>query len=207
MVEPLRALVGAVVTPLARLLLRLGISPDAVTVAGSLGVCASALILAPRGHLVAAAFAVAGFALFDALDGTMARLQGRTDTFGAFLDSTMDRVADAAVFAALTTYFVDVGEDFLAGLSLYCLVVGSLTSYARARAEGVGLDARVGIAERADRLILLGLVVVLSDWLHTPWILPAGLWLLAIASTVTVVQRVLVVRRQARALVQSSGGD
>ena len=196
-----RAFFTKVFTPIARLLLRLGISPDAVTVVGTVGVCFGALFFFPRGELLVGVLVITGFVFSDTLDGIMARLQGRQGVWGAYLDSTLDRFGDAAVFGGLAIWFFTGGEDLLtANLALACLILGSLVSYARARAEGVGLRADVGIAERADRLVStlvttgfvgLGLPVV---------VLTVVLALLAVASAVTVLQRVLTVRRQALAL-------
>src|SRR5665647_2125929 len=124
-------------TPLARLLLRLGVSPDAVTIAGTAVVVGAALWLYPTGHLLAGTIVIAAFVLTDSLDGTMARLSGRSSSWGAFLDSTLDRFGDAAIFAGLVLWFSGAGDDRLtAVLALTCLVLGSVIPYARARAEG-----------------------------------------------------------------------
>jgi CDP-diacylglycerol---glycerol-3-phosphate 3-phosphatidyltransferase len=191
-----RAAVGHLVGPLARLLVRLGVSPDLVTTVGALGVCVGALWLYPRGQLAVGTAVVTVFALSDMVDGTMARLSGRSSRWGAFLDSTLDRIADAAIFSGLVLWFAGRGADgLLVALALTCLVVGALVSYAKARAEGLGLTADVGIAERSERLV----VVLLTTFLHgigVPYVLAGGLLLLAVASAVTVVQRMVAVRRQ-----------
>ena len=133
MLEHIRGLMTAIVSPVARLLLRLGVSPDAVTLVGTLATCAAALWFAPRGELIVAALSVTVFALFDLLDGTMARLSKRVSVFGAFLDSTLDRIADAVVFGAVILYFGGPGDStFGAAMALLCLVTGVSTSYARA---------------------------------------------------------------------------
>jgi len=135
--------------------------------------------------------------LTDMLDGTLARIKGTTGKFGAFLDSTMDRVADAAVFAGLAAWFVLGGHDkLLAGVSVFCLVAGALVSYAKARAESLGLRCDVGFAERTERL-LIGLVATGLAGLGVPYVLSIGLWLLAAVSTFTFGQRVLAARRSA----------
>ena len=158
---------------------------------------AGALALFPTGHLFAGTMVCTGFVFTDMLDGTLARIKGTTGPFGAFLDSTLDRVADAAVFAGLAAWFVLGGHSkLLAAVAVYCLVAGTLVSYAKARAEGLGLRCDVGIAERTERL-LIGLVAAGLAGLGVPYVLPAGLWLLAAASTVTFGQRVLAVRRAA----------
>jgi len=189
-----------VISPVARLFLRLGISPDAVTVAGTAGVAFGALFFFPRGHLLTGVLVITAFVFSDLLDGHMARLSGTSSSWGAFLDSTLDRLGDAAVFGGLVLYFMGPGEsDLYAALALYCLVMGATTSYARARAESLGMEAKGGIAERADRLVAILVMTGLSVILAQAWFVPFTLALLALASTVTVVQRVLAVRRQALA--------
>jgi CDP-diacylglycerol--glycerol-3-phosphate 3-phosphatidyltransferase len=200
MLEHLRAFVTGLVTPLARLLLRLRISPDAVTVVGTLGVVVAALWFFPQGRLFAGVVVVTAFVFSDLLDGTMARLSGRTSRWGAFLDSTLDRMGDSAIFGGLVLHYAHVVESqVLAALALYCLVTGWLTSYTRARAESLGYQAKVGLAARADRLVAVLVAAGLSDLLGVPAILEVTLWVLAAASTLTVVQRILTVRAQARA--------
>jgi phosphatidylinositol phosphate synthase len=189
-----------VLAPVVRLFLRLGIGPDAVTVAGTIGVCAGALVFFPQGLLWQGVVVIAAFVFSDLVDGEMARALGRTDKFGAFLDSTLDRIGDAAVFGGLALYFAWVAEDRLyLVLTLVCLVMGQVTSYARARAEGLGFVAEVGIAERADRLAAILVLTFFGDVLGMPILYQVTLWALAIASTITVGQRVWVVRRQALA--------
>ena len=204
MLEHIRGLMTAIISPVARLLLRLGVSPDAVTLVGTLCTCTAALWFAPRGHLVVAALSVTVFALFDLLDGTMARTSGRVSTFGAFLDSTLDRIADAVVFGAVILYFAGPG-DSVAGqaVALWCLVTGVSTSYARAKAESLGFTARVGFMERADRLVLLGVSAIAAELTDNPDVLVWGLGLLGVLSTVTVVQRIWTVREQAAAAAGS----
>ncbi|NIZ89799.1 phosphatidylinositol phosphate synthase [Kineococcus rubinsiae] len=195
-----RAFVTRVFTPLAHLLLRLGVGPDLVTTVGTVGVCASALVLFPLGHLFWGALAVAVFALSDTLDGIMARASGRSGKWGAFLDSTLDRFADAAVFGGLVVWYArGGGSQLTAGLALLCLVLGSIVPYARARAEGLGLRANVGIAERSDRLVAV-LVGAAAVGVGAPRVvLTVVLALLAVASLVTVGQRMALVRQQALA--------
>jgi CDP-diacylglycerol--glycerol-3-phosphate 3-phosphatidyltransferase/CDP-diacylglycerol--inositol 3-phosphatidyltransferase len=198
MMERFRAFWTKVISPVARLLIRLGVSPDAVTLVGTLGVCAGALIFFPQGKLLTGVLVITAFVFSDLVDGTMARLSGRTSPFGAFLDSTLDRIGDGAIFAGLALYFAGPGDDRLyLVLSLVCLVMGGVVSYARARAEGLGFQAKVGIAERADRLVSILVMTGLSALLDVPVLLHVTLWALAVASTVTVGQRVWVVRKQA----------
>ncbi|MEO5852415.1 MAG: phosphatidylinositol phosphate synthase [Nocardioides sp.] len=189
-----------IAAPIARLLIRLGVSPDAVTVVGTLGVCVGALAFFPQGRLLTGVLVIAAFVFSDMVDGHMARLTGRTSLFGAFLDSTLDRIADGAIFAGLALYFAGPGDaDLYVVLSLVCLLMGGVVSYARARAESLGFQAKVGIAERADRLVAILVMTGLSALLDLPILLEVALWALAVASTVTVVQRIWVVRQQALA--------
>jgi CDP-diacylglycerol--glycerol-3-phosphate 3-phosphatidyltransferase len=192
-----RAFFTRVLTPVARTLLRAGIGPDVVTFIGTLGVCAGALAFYPRGSFLVGTLVITAFVFPDLIDGTMARLSERSSRWGAFLDSTLDRLGDAAIFGSLAWWFARPGDDaLLAVLCLVCLVVGAVVSYAKARAEGLGMTANVGVAERADRLVVV-LVVTGLDGLGVPFVQAAGLWALAIASTATLVQRMAVVRRQA----------
>ena len=208
MLERFRAFWTKVFTPVVHLLLRLGVSPDAVTIVGTLGVCAGALIFFPRGELFVGVLVITAFVFSDIVDGAMARASGRTSPFGAFLDSTLDRIGDAAIFGGLVLYYVGPGDnDALAALAIYCLSMGSVTSYARARAESLGMQAKVGIAERATRLVSILVVTGLADLARilgagekALWAIAVTLGLLAVASTITVVQRVLTVREQSRAL-------
>ena len=195
----LRPAVGRVVGPLAAFLLRLGVTPDMVTVFGLLGAAAGSLGLIARGHFFVGGVVVTFFVLTDALDGTMARLRGPAGSWGAFLDSTLDRIADAALFSALVLWYAGDGDDsVLLAVSLFCLVAGVVTSYAKARAEGLGMTCNVGIAERAERLILALAGVILAG-MGLDIALPVLLWVLAVASAITVGQRLVEVHRQARA--------
>jgi CDP-diacylglycerol--glycerol-3-phosphate 3-phosphatidyltransferase len=192
-----RAFVTRVFTPAARGLVRAGVSPDVVTIIGTLGVIGGAVVFYPRGEFFVGTVVITAFVFSDTLDGTMARMVGRSSAWGAFLDSTLDRLGDAAVFGGLALWFAGGGDDLmLASLALYNLAAGATVSYSKARAEGLGMTANVGIAERADRLVAILVATGLSG-LGLPYVLEATLWLLAVASTVTLGQRVLVVRRQA----------
>jgi len=198
MMERFRDFWTKVISPVAHLLIRLGVSPDAVTVVGTLGVVAGALVFFPQGKLLTGVLVITAFVFSDLLDGTMARLTGKSSPFGAFLDSTLDRVGDGAIFAGLALYFAGPGDSRLyLVLALICLVMGGVTSYARARAESVGFQAKVGIAERADRLVAILVATGLGAIFDVPELMYVALWALAVASTVTVVQRIWVVRQQA----------
>jgi CDP-diacylglycerol--glycerol-3-phosphate 3-phosphatidyltransferase/CDP-diacylglycerol--inositol 3-phosphatidyltransferase len=200
MLNRFRAFWTKLLSPIAHLFLRLGISPDAVTLVGTLGVCAGALVFFPTGHLLVGVLVVTAFVFSDLIDGYMARESGQSSSWGAFLDSTLDRIGDAAIFGGLVLYYVGPGDsEPWAALALYCLVMGSVTSYARARAESLDMEAKGGIAERADRLVSILVMTGLSDIFNLPFLIPLTLAVLAVASTITVVQRVLQVRSQARA--------
>jgi CDP-diacylglycerol--glycerol-3-phosphate 3-phosphatidyltransferase len=192
-----RPVVAKVVAPAVRGLARAGVTADMVTIAGTLGAVAGAVLLFGTGHLFWGTVAVTFCVLLDLLDGALARARGGGSVFGAVLDSTGDRAADAAVFASLAWWFSGSGDDrLLVLLSLVCLVLGVLTSYIKARAEGVGLSCDVGIVERTERLILVLVGTGLSG-LGVPYALHVALWVLLAGSAVTVVQRVLAVRRSA----------
>lgn len=200
MLNRFRAFWTKLLTPIAKFFLRHGVSPDAITLIGTIGVVAGALIFFPRGELLVGVLVITAFVFSDLLDGTMARMSGTTSKWGAFLDSTLDRLGDAAIFGGLVLYFAGPGSsDALAALALYCLVMGSVTSYARARAESLGMEAKGGIAERADRLVAILVMTGLSELLNLPILIPITLTVLAFASTITVFQRVLSVRSQAKA--------
>jgi CDP-diacylglycerol--glycerol-3-phosphate 3-phosphatidyltransferase len=199
---------GVMLAPIVDLLLRLKVSPDAVTLVGTLGVSAGALALYPRGDLLVGTIVVAVFVFSDLIDGAMARKSGRTSSFGAFWDSTLDRVGDAAIFVGLALYYARSGDSYLyLCLSMFCLVSGNLTSYARARAESLGMDAKGGIAERADRIVAILLAAGFAGLLDLPILLKVTLWVLAAASAYTVVFRVLKVRRQALERDQAGVAD
>lgn len=200
MLNGLRGAMTRFFTPLAKLLLRLGVSPDAVTVGGTLVVVATALWAFPTGHLLIGTLIITVFVLTDSLDGVMARQAGRSGPWGAFLDSTMDRFGDGAIFAGLVLWFTAGGDDRLtAVLALVCLVLGSIVPYARARAEGLGMTASGGIAERADRLLLVLVATAVVGVGAPTVVLTVILALLALASAVTIVQRMSKVYRQASA--------
>ncbi len=186
-------------TPLAKMLLRAGISPDAVTIVGTLGVVAGALIFYPMGQLWWGSVFITLFVFADLVDGLMARLTSRSSSWGNFLDSTLDRMSDGAVFAGVAIWFYTGGENASIGTAaVACLVLGMLVSYVRAKAESLGLDANVGIAERAERLVAV-LVATGFTGLGLPTVvLFVVLLALAAASLITVYQRVATVYRQSR---------
>src|SRR5215204_2836002 len=193
-----RAAWSRAVRPLAERLVRVGVTADAVTVVGTVGAVAGALAFFTRGDLFVGTLVIWAFVMLDMVDGAVARLRGGSSRFGAVLDSTLDRVADAAVFAALSWWFAGAGDSPpLLLASLLCLVFGSLVSYVKARAEGAGLRCDVGLVERPQRLTI-ALAGTGLDGLGVPYALAVALWALVVLSVVTVGQRMVEVHRQAR---------
>ncbi|MFC3995741.1 phosphatidylinositol phosphate synthase [Nocardiopsis sediminis] len=194
MLRKLRPLIARVMLPIGRLLARAGITPTMVTLTGAIGVLASALFFYPRGDLYVGSAVVTVFVLFDMLDGAVARASDSASPWGAFLDSTLDRLSDAAVFSGLLLWFTTGGDDpVLAGVVLFCLVGGFGVSYIKARAEGLGVNCDVGIAERSERLVIV-LVSVGLGGLGVPYVMEAGLWILALLCALTIAQRLVETR-------------
>ncbi|MGI8665717.1 MAG: phosphatidylinositol phosphate synthase [Jatrophihabitans sp.] len=200
MLNLLRVPIGKAITPLGRSLARAGITPDLITVTGTVGATVAALICYPRGEFFVGTLFIWAFVMFDMVDGAVARAGGLTSRFGAVLDSSCDRIADAAVFATLAWFFARHDQPALLAAALLCLVLGSLTSYIKARAEGAGFTCNVGIAERSERLIIVLVGTGLTGWpFRVPYAQAIALWLLVIASTITVGQRTVTVWQQAKA--------
>jgi CDP-diacylglycerol--glycerol-3-phosphate 3-phosphatidyltransferase len=185
-----RAVISHGVNPTARFLLRLGVTPNAVTIAGTVGVLIGSYFGA-LGYLFWGTWIVTASALTDVLDGTMARMRGGSGKFGALLDSSMDRIADAAVFGAVVFYLAHKGNPY-GGMvaAIICLASGQVISYVKARAQSLGLDADVGLAERFERLVIVGIGGLLGS-AGLDWGLPAALWVLAVLSVVTIFQRLI----------------
>jgi len=198
-----RGFATALFSPPARLLVRAGVGPDAVTWVGTVGVSAAALWFYPRGEFFVGSVVVTVFVLFDSLDGTMARMTGRSSRWGAFLDSTLDRVGDGATFMGIGVYYLLAPAGTVANrewaimISMAAIIASLLVSYARARAEGLGIDCKVGIAQRAERILGLGVASLLIGAGPRALVLEGIVALLAIASTITVVQRFVYVYRNA----------
>lgn len=186
----LRPLMAALWKAPAKALVGAGVHPNAMTILGTVGVVFGALFFLPqRGTMLFwGVMVIAFFVMTDMLDGTMARLSGKASRLGAFLDSTLDRVADAAIFGALVWAF-RVEDPATSLAALLCLSIGSFVPYARARAEGLGIDARMGIAERSDRLVVALTATGLVGLGLPLWVLTWTLALLSIAALVTVGQR------------------
>jgi CDP-diacylglycerol--glycerol-3-phosphate 3-phosphatidyltransferase len=194
-----RSMWGRVITPVGVRLAALGVTADAVTVFGTIGAVAGALVFFTRGVFFVGTLVIWFFVMLDMVDGAVARARGGSSRFGAVLDSTMDRVADAAVFGALLWWFSGDGDsrELVLGL-LLCLVLGTLISYVKARAEGAGLSADVGLVERPQRLTTI-LVGTGLDGLGVPYVLAFAVWGLVALSAVTVGQRIVEVYRRAAA--------
>ena len=192
-----RPVVAKVVAPVVARLARLGVTADMVTVVGFLGAVAGAVLLIARGQFFWGVMVVTVSVLLDLLDGALARARGGGSVLGAVLDSTLDRAADAAIFGALVWWFAGSGSNrLLVLLALLCLVLGMLTSYVKARAEGVGLACDVGIVERTERLIIVLVGTGLAG-LGVPYAVHVALWILLVGSAVTVGQRLAAVHRAA----------
>ncbi len=190
-------------TPVARGALRIGLTPDTVTIIGTAGSVLAALTLFPIGQLWWGAFAVFVFVLADMLDGAMARQSGGGTRFGAVLDATCDRISDGAVFCGLLWWAAfGLHSPSLMVATLICLVTSQVISYIKARAEASGLDGGGGLIERPERLVIVLLGTGLSDlaFFPMPILLPIAMWVLAVASLVTVGQRLHTVRSSPAAM-------
>lgn len=193
-----RGVQHALFTPVARVFLRIGLTPNAVTVIGTLATTIAALVLLPMGFLVSGSLVLGVLVLTDSVDGIMAREAKTSSTYGAFLDSTLDRVSDAAIFAAVLLWFFFHADGVwqVIGMltALACLAFGAIVPYVRAKAESLGVDASVGIAERADRIVVV-LVATFLTGLGVPEpVMAIVLGLLAVLSLATVLQRIFTTR-------------
>jgi CDP-diacylglycerol--glycerol-3-phosphate 3-phosphatidyltransferase len=180
------------ISPTARGLLRIGLTPNSVTTIGAIGVIATSLIAYPNGHLFGGTVAICCLALSDLFDGTMARLSKQGPSrWGGFLDSTIDRVTDSAIAMGLLIYLAQL-RDPLSYVLLVSIVSGFLVSYIRAKAESLQIECKGGFAERTERLMIL-LTAIGFTGLGVDYILTIGIWGLALASVFTVLQRLLIV--------------
>jgi CDP-diacylglycerol---glycerol-3-phosphate 3-phosphatidyltransferase len=187
------------VTPLCRLLVKLRVSANAISVAGAIGAVVSAFLTFPANHLEWGTWTVTFFVLFDLLDGTVARMTSQGGSkWGALLDSTLDRIGDAALLLALAIY-ANKYQPRLVNLIILCIIFGALISYIRARAEGLGIECKGGLAERTDRLII-ALVTTGFAGLGLSYIFAIGIWVLLVASVITVLQRLVIVYRASKAM-------
>jgi CDP-diacylglycerol--glycerol-3-phosphate 3-phosphatidyltransferase len=191
-VRKLKTLVRSAADPLAAGLVALGVSANALTVTGFLLNLISGAVAA-AGALTLAGILYLLFNCLDFLDGAVARRSGTVGPFGAFLDSVLDRASEAAILVGLVYLYASQQQAVLAVLAGAALTGSFLVSYARARAEGLGLDCEVGWVQRPERIVLLGLGLIFS-WLN-PWVMPLVLGFLTLATAVTTVQRVAHVAR------------
>ncbi|CAB4697711.1 MAG: CDP-alcohol phosphatidyltransferase family protein [Actinobacteria bacterium] len=192
--ESLRAPVTRLITPICSGLLRIGISANAITAIGALGTIISALVTYTNGHFFVGTLLIIFFVLFDLLDGTIARLsQKGSNSWGALLDSTLDRLTDALILGSITWYLIKI-EDPIVPILLIATVLGFLISYIKARSESLGIPCNGGFAERTERLIIVLATTGLAG-LGIPYVLGIGFWILAIASVITVFQRLTIVYR------------
>ncbi len=198
MLNFLRPGIARLLNPIGEALARTPITPNMITVIGTVGVSGAALSMFPIGELFPGAFTATIFVLTDMLDGLLARIKGNSGPFGAFLDSSMDRVADAAIFGGMVIWFFRGGHNPVLGcVTLFCLACGFLVSYVKARAQGLDLACDVGLIERPERM-LIGLTSIGLSGLGVPYVLPIGLWALAAGTLFTAGQRIRAVHKSAQ---------
>jgi CDP-diacylglycerol--glycerol-3-phosphate 3-phosphatidyltransferase len=189
----LKPAVTRAINPIARGALRIGLTPNAVTLIGAVGLVSSALYFYPRGDFFVGTLVIAFFALSDLFDGAMARISHKGESaWGGFLDSTIDRITDSAILVGLTLFLVNE-NDPLTSVVIGALVFGSLVPYIRAKAESMQIKCSGGIAERTERLII-SLTAIGFEGLGIPFALAIGIWLLLILAVITVIQRIMIVK-------------
>ena len=189
----LKPAVTRAINPIARGALAIGLTPNAVTFIGAIGLVTSALYFYPKGDFFIGTLVISFFALSDLFDGAMARISHKgASAWGGFLDSTIDRITDSAILVGLTLYLVDV-DDALTAVVIGALVFGSLVPYIRAKAESMQISCSGGIAERTERLII-SLTAIGLEGLGVPFALAIGIWVLLVLAVVTVIQRILIVK-------------
>jgi CDP-diacylglycerol--glycerol-3-phosphate 3-phosphatidyltransferase len=192
-----RRSVARIIDPVAKLLLRLKVTPDGITWFGCGATVVISFAFLAQGKFLIGALLFGLFSLIDLLDGTMARMLGTAGPWGAFLDSTLDRVSDSAVICALIYFYVnsEVSQRNVVVIAgMVSLVMSLLTSYARAKAESLDAQCTVGIAERAERNLIIWIALLVSGLVTD--VMPYAFVLLAVVSTITVIQRMLFVRKQ-----------
>ena len=189
----LKPAVTRIIEPVARFGLKIGITPNIVTMIGATGVLLSAAFFYSREEYLVGTLVISFFALSDLFDGTMARISNKgASAWGGFLDSTIDRITDSSIIIAILIPLIQ-SNDKLSYLGLITLVTGLLIPYIRAKAESFGIDCAVGIAERTERLVII-LTAIGLEGLNLPYALATGLWILSILGIITVIQRIRVVR-------------
>ena len=190
--ESLRAPVTKLITPICRGLIRIGVSANMVTAIGALFTMAAAILAFPRGNFFLGTMLIIFFVLFDLFDGTIARMSEKgSNAWGALLDSTLDRLTDAVILGAVLWYLISQ-DDALVPVVLTTIVLGFLISYIKARSESLGIECNGGFAERTERIIII-LTTTGFAGLGVPYIMGIGFWVLAIASLITVLQRLRIV--------------
>jgi CDP-diacylglycerol--glycerol-3-phosphate 3-phosphatidyltransferase len=209
-----RARVRLVAVPIALALGKLGLTPNALTIVGFLGTCLAAIAAANQAWVLAGILVIV-FGIFDLFDGALARATGQTSTFGAFLDSTLDRTGESLVLAGVAYGCAAAGFALGAGLAATAIALASVVTYARAKAEVIGLRGDIGIAPRPERLLILAVGLVITgllggieaidcgnlDCITTgspvgQWTIAIALGVIAVLSAITIIQRILHVRKQ-----------
>ncbi|WP_036915397.1 phosphatidylinositol phosphate synthase [Propionimicrobium lymphophilum] len=207
MLEHIRGYWTKLITPVAKMLMKLGITPDMTTWVGAAVSIATSLIFFPNGWLWQGALVVTVFVLADSLDGTMARLTNQASKWGAFLDSTLDRITDGFVFGSLAIYYASTGEDLTwFAIGIFALIFGQVTSYSKARGESLGYVVKGGLAGRADRL-LIGMLGAFLTGIGVEWALPAAFVVLLVLGIITVGQRMWIVKRAYNAEASGRNGQ
>lgn len=192
--DVLKPAVTRIISPVARFLLRIGLTPNSVTAIGALGVVVSAIYFFPRGNFFVGTLVITFFMLSDLFDGAMARISSRgASKWGGFLDSTVDRISDSSILFAVSIYLIKKNDD-LSIIYLVAIVTGMLIPYIRAKAESMSIQCSGGIAERTERAIIV-LVGTGFHGLGVSYSLAISAWLLAILGIITTCQRLLIVKR------------
>ena len=194
-----RRLGKLIATPFAKIFIKLGFTPDSITLLGTFGVVVVSVIFLAQGQFLIGSVLFMLFVGLDAVDGTVARLLNRNSKWGAFFDSVLDRIADGAVLGSLAFYFASENNVTYFVLSLISLVASEIVSYTKARAEGLGLNCDTGLAERPERVIVVVAGTFLAG-IGINWMLLASIWVLAAISVITVIQRMLFVLKQTKIL-------
>lgn len=190
----LKPAVTRVITPTAKGLLRMGFTPNSMTVLGGIGVVVSAYVFYPTSHFFGGSVLIAFFILGDLFDGTMARISKQgSSPWGSFLDSTVDRITDSSILIALILG-LDIHSDGLIPVILIAILTGLLVPYIRAKAESIGVQCSGGLAERTERLMIAMTAIALHG-LGVPYALAIGMWLLTVLGTFTVIQRIVIVKK------------
>jgi CDP-diacylglycerol---glycerol-3-phosphate 3-phosphatidyltransferase len=189
-----------VIEPAISLLARNNVSPNTITTVGTLLTVAAGVVYA-TGHIMTAGWIMAVTAFFDVVDGEVARRTGRSTVFGAFYDSSLDRVADGALMAGLTVFYATnpIHRNLYMMVVCLCGIIGTfLVSYTRARAESLGIDAKVGVMQRPERIVLLSAPQALFGLFWNGWVLIGIIILLTVTAWITAVQRIAFVYRNTR---------